>query len=172
MALELIGSLIAAAALGLLAWALLRRYPGLPKWAVSLAAAAGLIGSTIWLEYDWFDRVSAELPPELEIVMIDNEAMPLRPWTYLKPIRMRFWALDHRKTVTHPQVPSLKMVTLVKFARWRPVEDGLMAVDCAANRRVPVVEGVEITPEGTLAGAEWEVAGEGDKLQEAACREG
>ena len=172
MALELIGALMAAAALGLLVWALRRRLTGLPKWSVPAAAALGLVGTTIWLEYDWFDRISAELPPEFEVVQVDEEAMPLRPWTYLKPIRMRFWALDHRKTAIHPQVSSLRLVTLVKFARWRPVEEGLMAVDCAGNRRVPVTPGVEITPDGTLTGAEWETAGERDMLQEAACREG
>lgn len=172
MALELIGALVAAAALGLLAWALRRRFAGLPKWLVPVAAAFGLIGTTLWLEYTWYDRVAAELPPGIEVVKVEEEAMPLRPWTYLKPIKMRFWALDQRKKMVHPQIGTLKLVTLLKFARWRPVEDGLMAVDCAESRRVALVEGVEITEDGTLTGAEWEPAPEGDTLQEAACREG
>jgi hypothetical protein len=172
MALELVAALIAAASVGLLVWALRRWFPSLPKWSVPVAAGAGLIGFTIWSEYDWFSRVSAELPPELEVVLVQEEAMPLRPWTYMKPIKMRFMALDHRKTMTHPQAASLRLVTLYSFARWKPVQQGLMAVDCAANRRVLVTEGVEITPDGTLTGADWEVAGDGDKLQEAACREG
>jgi hypothetical protein len=172
MALELIAALIAAATLGLLVWALRRWRPGLPQWSVPFAAAVGLVGFTIWSEYDWYDRVSAELPPELEVVAVQDEAMPLRPWTYLKPIKMRFVALDHRKTLAHPQKDGLRMVTLYSFARWKPVSEGLMAMDCTGNRQVMVADGVTITPEGELVGADWVAAPDSDKLQAAACREG
>lgn len=173
MALELVAAIVAAIAFAGIAL-IARKISGglLPKWAVTVAAAVGLIGTTIWLEYDWFNRVTAALPASFEVVDVQEEAMPLRPWTYLKPIRMRFLALDHAKTATHPQVPGLRMVTLYSFARWKAPQAALMAVDCAANRRVLVSDGVEITPDGTLKGAEWQVAGDGDKLQEAACREG
>jgi hypothetical protein len=172
MALELIGALIAAGALGLLAWALRRWRPGLPRWFVPFMAAVGLIGATLVLEYSWYDRVVAELPPVVEVVRVEKEAMPLRPWTYLKPITMRFWAIDRRKRMIHPQVGSLRIVPVLKFARWRPVEEGLIAVDCAGARQVPVVEGVKISETGELTGADWLVAPEGDLLQAAACREG
>jgi hypothetical protein len=172
MALELIGALMAAAALGLLAWALRRWRPGLPRWLVPLAAAVGLIGTTLALEYTWYGRVVAELPPGIEVVRFEEEAMPLRPWTYLKPITMRFWAIDQRKLMIHPQVGSLRIVPVLKFARWRPVEDGLIAVDCAGGRQVPVVEGVKISETGELTGADWQPAPAGDLLQAAACREG
>ena len=172
MALELIAALIAAASLGLLVWALRHRFSGLPKWSVPFAAAMGLICFTIWSEYNWYARVSAELPPELEVVAVQDEAMPLRPWTYLKPIKMRFVALDHRKTLAHPQKPDLRMVTLYSFARWKPVSEGLMAVDCAAGRQVMMVEGASITDQGDLVGADWLDAPDGDQLQAAACREG
>lgn len=172
MALELIAALIAAAALGLLAWAVRRWRPGLPRWMVPFAAAAGLIGYTIWSEYSWFDRVSAELPRELEVVVVQDEAMPLRPWTFLAPITMSFVALDHRKTLAHPQKAGLRMVTLYNFARWKPVDEGLMAVDCPGKRQAMVVEGVEITAQGELVGTDWQAAGASDLLQAAACREG
>lgn len=172
MALELIAALIAAAALGLLAWALRRRYRGLPKWSVPLAAALGLIGFTVWSEYNWFARVSAELPPELEVVAVEAEAMPLRPWTYLVPIKMRFVALDHRKTLAHPQAEGMRLVTLYSFARWKPVTDGLMAVDCTGGRQALVTEGVTITDQGDLVGGDWLVAPAGDPLQAAACEKG
>jgi hypothetical protein len=171
MALELIAALIAAATLGLLAWAARRWRPGLPQWSVPFAAAVGLIGFTIWSEYSWFTRVSAELPPEVEVVVVEDEAMPLRPWTYLAPITMRFVALDHRKTLAHPQKAGLRIVTLYSFARWKPVAEGLMAVDCSGGRQVMVVDGVTITEAGELAGADWQAAPEEDPLQTAACKE-
>ncbi|MDM7933073.1 hypothetical protein [Tabrizicola sp.] len=172
MALELIAALIAAAALGLLAWALRRRFTGMPQWSVPFSAAVGLVVATLVLEYTWYGRVVDELPPGIEVVEVEEEAMPLRPWTYLKPIKMRFWALDQGRTLAHPQIPDLRVVTLYKFARWRPVESRLMAVDCAAGRRVPLTEGVSFTAEGELNGAEWEMSANEDRLQEAACRGG
>jgi hypothetical protein len=171
MALELIAALIAAATLGLLVWALRRWLPSMPKWSVPLAAAVGLIGYTIWSEYSWFDRVSGELPPELQVVVVEDEPMPLRPWTYLAPIKMRFVALDHRKTKSHPRTSGLRMVTLYSFARWKPVSQGLMAIDCIGNRQVLLVEGVLITPDGELEGADWVAAPDADQLLAAACRE-
>lgn len=172
MALELIGALVAAATAGLLAWALRRWAPGLPRWFVPFAAAVGLIGTTLVLEYSWYNRVVAELPAGIEVVKFEEEVMPLRPWTYIKPITMRFWAIDQRKRMIHPKVGSLRIVSLLKFARWRPVETGLMAIDCAEGRQVLVVEGVEITEAGELVGADWQAAPADDGLQAAACREG
>ena len=172
MALELIAALIAAASLGLLVWALRRRFTGLPKWSVPLAAAMGLIVFTIWSEYNWYSRVSAALPSELEVVAVQDEAMPLRPWTYLKPIKMRFVALDHRKTLAHPQKEGLRMVTLYSFSRWKPVSEGLMAIDCTGSRQVLVVDGVTITDQGDLVGGDWLAAPAGDPLQQIACKEG
>ena len=172
MGLELIAALIAAATLGLLVWALRRWFPGLPRWSVPLAGALGLIAFTIWSEYSWFSRVSGELPAEVEVVSVQDEAMPLRPWTYLAPIRMRFLALDHRKTLQHPVKADLRMVSLYSFARWKPVEEALMAVDCAGSRQAMIVAGVEITPEGELTGADWQPAMADDQVQAAACKEG
>ena len=172
MAFELLAALVAAATLGLMIWALRRWLPSMPRWSVPVAAGVGLIGFTIWSEYSWFDRVSGELPPEVEVVEVVEEAMPLRPWTYLAPIKMRFVAIDHRKSLAHPQAPNLRIVTLYSFARWQPVIEGLMAVDCAGKRHVMVVEGVTFTEDGTLSGAEWQTATPEDQLQQSACKEG
>lgn len=172
MGLELIGSLMAAAALGLLAWALRRRFAGLPKWSVPFAAACGLIGTTIWLEYDWFGRVSAELPDGVEVVWQARESMPLRPWTYLSPITTRFIAMDTRDILPHPQAPDLKLAKLYNFGRWLAVEDGLMVIDCAGSRQVLVTEGMVLQPDGTLSGAEWQTPGPDDGFQRAACKGG
>ena len=172
MAFELIAALVAAAVCGLMAWALRRWVPSLPKWLVPLSAALGLIAFTVWSEYDWYSRVSAELPASFTIVDVQEEAMPLRPWTYLKPIKMRFLAMDRAKTVSHPQVGSLHIVTLYSFARWKAPEQRLMAVDCTGNRQVMLAEGVVIAEDGTMTGADWAPVSADDKLQEAACKEG
>ena len=170
MAIELIAAIVAALTLAGIVY-ILRRWTGewLPKWAITLAGAVGLIGFTIWSEYDWFKRVSAELPQGVVVVWKSDAAMPLRPWTYLQPITTRFVAMDTNQLARHPANPALKMVTLYNFARWQSVKDGLMVFDCAGGRQVLVTQGVEITESGTLAGAEWVMAGAEDGFQKAAC---
>ena len=172
MALELIGSLVAAATLGLLLWALRRRFTSLPKWSVPLAAAVGLIGTTIWLEYDWFNRVRAELPPGFAVVNAEATSNPLRPWTFLAPITTSFTALDRDKLAHHPAIPNMVTAPVYGFARWKNPKSGLMIFDCAGNRRTPVVEGMQIDEAGTLSGGAWLVLETVDELQEAACQEG
>lgn len=173
MALELIAAIVAAIVCASIAYALRRMSGGrLPKWIITAAAGAGLIGFTIWSEYDWFNRVSAELPPGVRVVWQATEAMPLRPWTYLVPITTRFVAMDVGKLAQHPDNPDLKLARLYNFGRWQSVRDGLMVVDCAGKRQVLVTDGVEITPEGTLKGGEWVVPGADDGFQKAACAAG
>jgi hypothetical protein len=173
MALEFLGALVAAIAfggIGLVA----RSLSGwrLPKWIVPFAAALGLIGTTIFLEYGWFSRIKAALPPGFEVVDSATRPSALRPWTYVLPITMSFTALQHDKTIKSPAQPSLRIVLLHDFARWQNRKERLMAVDCAANRQALMVTGAEISDDGTLTGAEWTVVPEGDTLQQAACKEG
>lgn len=172
MALELIGALIAAAALGLLAWAIRRKVSRLPKWFVPVAAGLGLIGTTVWLEYDWFGRVSAELPPGFEVVNDKATSNPLRPWTYVAPITTSFAALERPKLARHPVRADLVIAPVYTFARWQPVRNLLMVFDCTAGKQAPVGEGTVIDEAGSLTGGEWVSPAADDELQEAACREG
>jgi len=173
MAFELIASIVAAVALAGVALILRKMLPGvMPKWSVPVAAGLGLVGFTVWSEYDWFARVSAELPEGVEVVLAQTEAQPLRPWTYLAPITTRFVAMDLRALARHPERPDLVMAKLYNFGRWQPVKDALMILDCGARRQVLVTEGVSVTSDGTLVGAEWQVVGAEDGFQQAACREG
>jgi hypothetical protein len=173
MALELFAAIIAAVALGGIVH-LLRRLTGgrLPKWAVTAAAGVGLIGTTIYLEYDWFNRVSAELPEGVEVVWHAEEVMALRPWTLIAPITTKFVAMDKRQIVQHPNNDALRMAKLFNFARWRPVSDALMVFDCAGQKQILVTEGVTIGEDGILTGAEWATAPGGDQIQAAACTAG
>ena len=170
MALELIAAIVAAIALGGIAYAA-RKLSGerLPKWVVTVAAAAGLIGFTLWSEYNWFDRVRAELPEGYEVVWQGVESMPLRPWTFVAPITTNFVAMNKRTIAQHPTAQNLRMARLFNFARWKPVRDTVMVFDCAAGLQVLVTEGVEIDENGTLRGGEWVSAAADDGYQNAAC---
>ena len=170
MAFELVAAIVAAFAIGGIVH-LLRRLTrnSLPRWSVAAGAALGLIGTTIFLEYDWFNRVSAELPEGVEVVWQSEEVMALRPWTMITPITTRFVAMDLREIAQHPNNADLRMAKLYNFARWRPVADTLMVFDCARGRQILVTDGVEISQDGVLTGADWVSAAETDGFQQAAC---
>jgi hypothetical protein len=168
MAIEFLAAIVAA--IGMAGLALLARKiwgDRLPRWSVTLAAAVGLIGCTIILEYGWFTRVARELPPGVEVVWQDDRPQALRPWSMLFPLTTRFAAIDRRSGGQHPEQASLRLWTVYQFARWQPVNQGLMVFDCAGGRRVLLTEGVSIAADGSLTGAEWLTAD--DSLQSAAC---
>lgn len=170
MTFELLAALIAAISFGGMIH-LLRRYTGerLPKWSVAAAGGIGLIATTIYLEYDWFNRVSAELPQGIQVVWHEEEVMALRPWTMFAPITTRFVAMNVAQIAQHPSNKELRLAKLYNFGRWRPVTDALMVFDCARKRQILVSEGVEITEDGELKGAEWVTASDEDGFQAAAC---
>jgi len=172
MTLELLGSLFVALTIGLLVWALRKRVTAIPAWAVPLLAGMGMIGTTIWMEYTWFDRVSDALPAGFAVANEESGSSPLRPWTYVVPLVNRFTALDGTKRANHPERPELIVAPVFGFARWQNPQNALMVFDCAGKRRVPVTDGMQIDANGTLTGAEWLVLETADGLQEAACKEG
>lgn len=172
MALELLGSFFVALTLGLLVWALRKRFAAIPGWLTPVAAGGGLIVTAIYMEYSWFDRVSRALPPEFVVANEETSASPLRPWTYVAPLVNRFTALDGSKLARHPERSELIVAPVFGFARWQNPQTALMVFDCAGNRRVPVTEGMAIDANGTLTGADWVVMDATDGLQQAACKEG
>jgi hypothetical protein len=172
MTLELLGSFFVALTLGLLSWALRRRFAAIPRWVTPAVAGAGLIGTAIWMEYTWFDRVSDALPEEFVVANPETTASPLRPWTYVVPLVNRFTALDGSKLARHLERADLIVAPVFGFARWENPQSALIVFDCAGNRRVPVSEGMTIDATGTLTGADWQVLDSVDGLQRAACKEG
>ena len=172
MTFELLGSFFVALTVGLFLWALRRKVPSIPGWLTPVAAGAGLIGTAIYMEYSWFDRVSRALPAQFVVANEEATASPLRPWTYVVPLINRFTALDSSKLARHPERSELIVAPVFGFARWENPQNALMVFDCAGNRRVPVTEGMAIDANGTLTGADWVVLSATDGLQEAACKEG
>jgi hypothetical protein len=170
MGIELIAAIIAAFVLGGMAFGLRKMTKGaLPKWTVPAAAGVGLLGFTLWSEYDWYARVSAELPPGMQVVWQEQKSSPARPWTYLVPLTTRFDAMDTANFAQHPANPALRMARIYSFARWQNVKDSMMVFDCAAHRQITVTAAIEITPEGTLKGGDWVTPAADDGYQAAAC---
>lgn len=170
MGLELLAAIVAA--VGVAGFAMiLRKITGklLPKWIVPASAGLGLIGFSIWNEYNWFPRVSGELPEGVEVVWQDVEPQLLRPWTYVAPLTVRFLALDTRSLARHPGNDALVMVEMYAFARWRGVEPGLVVVDCANDRSVRLTAEMKIDDAGVLSGGEWVPLAADDATGKRAC---
>lgn len=161
MALELIAALIAAVACAGLALIAGRLSGGrLPRWFMPFAAALGLIGFTIWSEYSWFSRVSGELPEGVMVIDAPRTPQVTRPWTFIVPMTSHFTVVDTRKLAAHPARATLVMVPIYAFARWNPVRDGYVVVDCMAKTSVMLTDAVTINDAGTLTGGEWSPATE------------
>lgn len=156
MALEFLAALVAAVAcagLGLIARKLSR--DRLPRWTMPFAAAVGLIGFTVWSEYSWFGRVSAELPDGVVVISAPRDPQPLRPWTFVAPLVTHFAAVDTRSLRPNPGNETLVLAQVYAFARWRGVQEGYVVVDCAGSQSVMLTGDTTFDDTGTLVGGTW-----------------
>lgn len=169
MVLELIAGLSAGFALfgvTLMVNALTGRW--MARWASPVAFGLGMLAYTIWAEYTWADRNTAEGSPYVVAERV-QERIWYRPWTWVVPQTTRLLVLDRRFTRIHEAQPDMVLTRVVRLARYIP-ESGFLAVfDCAGNRVAPMVEGVELTVDGLLEGADWAAMPEGDPVLVGAC---
>mmetsp|Transcript_10479 Transcript_10479/g.16994 ORF Transcript_10479/g.16994 Transcript_10479/m.16994 type:complete len:111 (+) Transcript_10479:538-870(+) len=107
---ELIGTIVAGVAAGLIVWALNRTLKGrLPSWLVPVAAGAAMLATTISSEYSWFGRTSGTMPEGMVVAQTVEESAFYRPWTYARPYVSRFVAVDQATTRTHPSQPAQRI---------------------------------------------------------------
>lgn len=167
---ELIGTIIAGVAAGLIVWALNRTLKGrLPKWLVPVAAGLAMLVATISSEYSWFDRTKATMPDGMIIADTVEERAFYRPWTYAYPFVSRFVAADVATARTHPDHPGQRIVDLVFYGRWTRTAKVPMLFDCADDRRADIVDGIEFGDGGEVLNANWRSVDAGDPVQKAAC---
>ena len=172
MGIELIAAFVAAIACAGMAMLLRKLSRGLlPKWITPAAAGAGMIAFAVWSEYDWFGRLTDELPQGVTIIWQDDTPSPLRPWTYVVPLTTAFTAMDTRRLAPHPDNEALVLAPVFAFARWQSVTEGFMVVDCAKETSAILTETVRIDGTGQLTGADWLPWTENDTIGRAACPE-
>lgn len=144
----------------------------LPKWTIPAGAGAGMIALTIWSEYNWYERTANTLPEGMEIAAtIENQAF-YRPWTYVAPYVTRFAAVDRASIMANPAAPDYRIARVVFMGRWAPVRQVRMLFDCDGNRRVDLVEGVELDDDGLpIDGSPWLRLEADDALLTSACKD-
>ncbi|MBM7068717.1 hypothetical protein [Actibacterium sp. 188UL27-1] len=169
---ELIGTIIAGVAAGLIVWAINRTIgKRLPKWLAPVAAGTAMLAATISSEYSWYNRTVATLPPGSSVAYTVEEQAFYRPWTYAKPYISRFAAVDLAAKRTHPEQPGQRIVDLFFFGRWAKTAKVPILFDCTGGRRADIVDGIEFGDNGTVLNADWVTMPDDDPIQQAACKE-
>lgn len=166
MFLELIATLVAGVGAAGVVMLLGRLTRGrLPKWLTPVAAAAAMIGFTIWSEYTWAARTSAELPEGFGVVETVSESRAWKPWTYFAPQVTRLVVLDTATVRTKPEAPDTRLVNLYFFARWRPTASMPQLINCSEGARADVSDQALADPEA----ATWIALGLDDPLITTVC---
>ena len=170
MIFELIATIVAGVAAGLLVWALNRTLKGrLPGWLVPVAAGAAMLAATISSEYSWYSRTAATMPQSLIVAQTVEEVNFYRPWTYVKPFVSRYVALDAASLRTNPDQPGQRIVDLVFFGRWARTSKVPMLFDCANSKQGDILDGIEFGANGEVLNVKWRDVPPQDPLQTTAC---
>lgn len=144
----------------------------LPGYTAAIAAGASMLAMTLYLEYDWFDRRSAQLPDGVDVVWHNAERQIWRPWTYAFPLTTRFIAMDTDNIGTNENRPELRLVDMMFVQRWTPDRLNTAVFDCADNRSALLGAATEFGPDGTVEGVDWGPLDPGDPVLETACKGG
>ncbi len=169
--------LLSMAAIGIFAACLVfivRRSTGnwgrsLPRWIMPAVIGASMIGYSVWNEYSWFDRITAALPESVAVVSEGQRSAPWAPWTYIKPVTIRFIAMDTRMRAYSGHHAGLVLTELILVERWQPTRRVAVAFDCERGRRADLRSGSHISPQGMLDGSRWESMKPDNPMLRAAC---
>ncbi|MCA8884601.1 MAG: hypothetical protein KDA50_12775 [Rhodobacteraceae bacterium] len=143
----------------------------LPRWFIPAGAGLAMISFTIWSEYAWYNHTASGLPEGVEIAWVNEDRAMYRPWTYVVPQKNRFVAVDHRTVRTNDALPDQKMVDLFFMGRWAPSRQVRVVLDCAANRRADLMEGVGMDESGAVEDSAWVPVDPKDPVLRTACKE-
>ena len=169
---ELIGTIVAGVAAGLIFWAVNRTLKGrLPSWLGPVFAGGAMLVATISSEYGWYERTKATMPVGMVVAQTVEEKAFYRPWTYARPFVSRFVAVDQAAVRTHPNQPDQRIVDLVFYGRWSKTAKIPVLFDCAASKRADIVDGIEFGENGEVVGAAWVDMPATDPVLATACAE-
>ncbi|NSX55499.1 hypothetical protein [Parasulfitobacter algicola] len=153
---ELIGTFAAGFAAAGLVLILNRVFAGrLPKWLMPVVAGVAMLATTISNEYGWYARAQNNLPDGIVVAQTIESQAFYRPWTYVKPYVSRFVAVDHASIRKNESVPDQRIVNLIFYGRWAPVQQVPVVFDCATARRADVGDGMQFGPEGQIINVDW-----------------
>lgn len=140
-----------------------------PRWLMPAVIGASMIGYSVWNEYSWFDRISSALPPSVAVVGTGARSAFWAPWTYVRPVTVRFMAMDTRNRVESAERPGLVVTEVLLVERWHPTRSIPMAFDCRQKLGADLIGGAHIDANGGLEGAQWQSLDADSPVLRAAC---
>ncbi|MBC2770126.1 hypothetical protein [Pusillimonas minor] len=142
----------------------------LQRWVMPAAIGASVIAYAVWNEYTWFSRLESALPNHIVVVGTGERSAPWAPWTYLAPVTVRFVAVDTQAIARSESRPELARTELYLIERWQPTRTVAVALDCKQQLRADLGGAANLSPDGTLTGAQWQPANDDTALLRAVCR--
>ncbi len=132
---------LGAAGIGLGIRALTRKKA--PKWIIPVFAGLGMMGYQIYMEYTWFDQMTARMPAESVVVSTEAEAAFWRPWSFFVPQINRFTILDtssvERRTVSSSTVAQFQLYHFRHTYGGR-VSHGNWLLNCGSREMVALTD--------------------------------
>lgn len=153
MSMDLLGAIAAGLGVGALIYAVMHasRKAGLqvPKWVLPAGIGLTMIVYSVWNDYSWLGRATAQLPEDAELILVGRDSFLWAPWTYIAPVAIRFAAVDPAKIEARGEGIVGAEIMLVE--RRRPTVIVRQRFDC--------VKGMI-----SVAGADWQKAGDDPAL--------
>ncbi|MCQ9617175.1 hypothetical protein L1889_11110 [Paenalcaligenes niemegkensis] len=141
-----------------------------PRWILPVTIGASMISYSVWNEYTWFDRITSSLPSAVAVVAQGERSSPWAPWTYLRPVTIRFIALDTRTRVQSELQAGLVLTELLLVERWQRTRRVPVAFDCHQARRADLLGDTHLTSTGKLENGHWQTMKADDPMLHAACQ--
>ncbi len=135
-----------------------------------IAAAAGMLGYSVYDEYTWFDRATTALPNRLQVVRSYATSMPYQPWTYAAPRIYRFDAVDLGSLRANPKAPDLALIRLLRVTRNTSSNNVSAILDCPNARYTEIDTSTQFTESGIPKNPDWQSLTDHRALKAAICK--
>lgn len=136
-----------------------------PRWLIPVFAGLGMMGYQIYMEYGWYDQLTARMPAESVVVATDAQAEFWRPWSFAFPQVNRITVLDTNSITRNRANPDTARFQLYRFRQTfgGRVSKGTWLLNC------PSRELVALNSDGTPDAREAHRLGKDEKLLQEVC---
>lgn len=109
-----------------------------PGWLVPVFAGLGMMGYQIYMEYNWYDQMTARMPAEAVVVATERQVEFWRPWSFAFPQVNRITLLDTNSITRNRANPDTARFQLYRFRQTfgGRVSKGTWLLNCPSRELV------------------------------------
>ena len=113
-----------------------------PRWLIPVFAGLGMMGYQIYMEYNWYDQMTARMPASSVVVATEAQAEFWRPWSFAFPQINRITVLDQDSITRSPASPDTARFQLYHFRQTYGgrVSKGTWLLNCPSRELVALNE--------------------------------